>query len=105
MRQSLKFWFFGRANPDSKNNEPDFVGRALPLAALSMAALTSDAESAEPARYSKAIITAPKDCFVTQVLMASGATVSIGQPLLTLDSEDEDRILRQISLATSFAEM
>ena len=47
----------------------------------------------------KVSIMTPKDCYVTELLVADGAKVSAGQSIAALDTDEEDRVIDRISLA------
>jgi hypothetical protein len=50
----------------------------------------------------KARIAAPRDCFVKDVIAVEGATLSQGDSIAVLDTEDEDKSMDRIALANQF---
>jgi multidrug resistance efflux pump len=81
---------------------------ALKTAALGAAAIGSTAASPELGANDfshSAPIRAPKDGFVTETLVASGAAIDLAQPIIQMDTSDEDRMSQRLVMATSLVEI
>jgi hypothetical protein len=115
----IKRLFTDRSAADMSDDDGVDANRRATLAAASMASGVLVAYAANPAAASPtpprpgnstslplpARLVAPRDCYILQVHVSTGALVADGADIATLDGDEEVRALRQIELAARLMEL